>query len=806
MTSPRASAGLHHADMKDSILHHLVYTQGKDVTTAHIYDWRMAVSYAVRDRIVDRWFEATRRTYAEKRKRVYYLSLEFLIGRLLKDAVVNMRLEEDVEGALQRLGLDWLEIIEDEPDAALGNGGLGRLAACFMESQATLGLPAMGYGIRYENGLFRQRFEHGRQVEEPEDWLGQKHAWEFVRPEVSIDIGFGGHVQEIGGRAHWHPSDMLIAMAHDTPVIGWKGRWGNTLRLWEARPMHGFDLARFNRGDYVAAAEPEAQARTLSRVLYPDDHTEQGKELRLKQEFFHTAASLRDILRRFESEYDDLKLLPKKAAIQINDTHPAIAGPELVRLLHDERGMDFEEAVGIARATISYTNHTLLPEALETWSEARMGRLLPRHMQLIDRIDDLHRRETGTGHLNAHQDGRVHMGTLGFIMAHKVNGVAALHTELMKSTVFKDLHEAHPDRIVNETNGVTPRRWLLSCNPRLAGLITESIGEEWVDHAEQLKSLEPFVEDAGWLEKFAAAKRANKVDLTRWIAENMEISVDPDSVFDIQVKRIHEYKRQHLNMLETIAHWLEIRDNPNADWLPRVKIFGGKAFPNYTYAKEMVRLCNDIAHVLNSDPLTSRYLKVVFPENYNVSLAERLIPAADLSEQISTAGKEASGTGNMKFSLNGALTIGTLDGANVEIRDLVGAENFFLFGMTAPEVMERRHEPGHSARAIAEDPRLARAIDTIRQGRFSPDEPGRYHMITENLAHDDYFMVCSDFSDYWRAQREVDAAYVQPASWWRMAALNTARTGWFSSDRTIRGYMKDVWDTEAASLVDVAAE
>ncbi|WP_068110522.1 glycogen/starch/alpha-glucan phosphorylase [Tropicimonas marinistellae] len=793
------------SEMKDAILHHLVYTLGKDAATAHVYDWRMALSFAVRDRIVDRWFAATRRTYGSNLKRVYYLSLEFLIGRLLKDAIVNMRLEEAATGALKELALDYREILEDEPDAALGNGGLGRLAACFMESMSTIGLPAMGYGIRYENGLFRQRFEDGRQIEEPEDWLSQRHAWEFERPEVSIDIGFGGHVQEIGSRANWYPSEMLIAMAHDTPVIGWKGRWGNTLRLWESRPMHGFDLARFNRGEYAAAAEPEALARTLSRVLYPDDHTEQGKELRLKQEFFHTAASLRDIIRRFESEYDDLKLLPKKAAIQINDTHPAIAGPELVRILHDERGMDFEEAVGIARATLSYTNHTLLPEALETWGEARMGRLLPRHMQLIDRIDDLHRRETGTHSLNAHQDGKVHMGTLGFIMAHKVNGVAALHTELMKSTVFKELHELHPDRIVNETNGVTPRRWLLSCNPRLSGLITDTIGEDWVDDLEQLEKLEAHADDSAFVDAFLAAKRANKVDLSQWIAETLKVSVDPDSIFDIQVKRIHEYKRQHLNLLETIAHWQEIRDNPNADWVPRVKIFGGKAFPNYIYAKEMVRLANDMATVMNSDPLTSRYLKVVFPPNYNVSLAERLIPAADLSEQISTAGKEASGTGNMKFTLNGALTIGTLDGANVEIRDLVGAENFFLFGMTAAEVMERRKEGGHAARAIAEDPRLGRALEAIRSGIFSPDEPGRYHSITENLTHHDYFMVCSDFTDYWRAQREVDAAFTDRKQWTRTAVLNTARAGWLSSDRTIRGYMSDIWHAEPATEGDVAA-
>ncbi|MFD0979465.1 glycogen/starch/alpha-glucan phosphorylase [Tropicimonas aquimaris] len=793
------------AQMKDAILHHLVYTLGKDAAHAQTYDWRMALSFAVRDKIVDRWFEATRRTYAGQHKRVYYLSMEFLIGRLLKDAIINMRLEEAAIDALQELKVDYQAILEDEPDAALGNGGLGRLAACFMESMSTIGCPAMGYGIRYENGLFRQRFENGRQVEEPEDWLSQRHAWEFERPEVSIDIGFGGHVQEIGKRANWYPSEMLIAMGHDTPIIGWRGRWGNTLRLWEARPMHGFDLQRFNRGDYAAAAEPEALARTLSRVLYPDDTTEQGKELRLKQEFFFTSASLRDILRRFESEYDDLRLLPKKAAIQMNDTHPAIAGPELVRLLVDERGIDFEEAVGIARNTLSYTNHTLLPEALERWDEGLMGRLLPRHLQLIFRINELHMKDVGTRKVTAVDDGHVKMGELSFIMAHRVNGVSALHTELMKSTVFKDLHELHPNRIVNETNGVTPRRWLLSCNPRLSTLITDAIGDDWVDDLEQLEKLEPHIDDAAFLESYAAAKRQNKNDLANWIAEKLEVGIDPEAIFDVQIKRIHEYKRQHLNLLETIAHWLEIRDNPNQGWVPRVKIFGGKAAPGYVFAKEIVRLTNDVAKVLNSDPLTSRYLKVVYPPNYNVSLAEKLIPASDLSEQISTAGKEASGTGNMKFALNGALTIGTLDGANVEIREHVKPENFFLFGMTADEVMERRKIGGHSGQAIAADPRLARAIEAIRAGRFSPDEPGRYHGIVDNLVHHDYFLVCSDFTDYWRAQREADTAFAAPKDWARMAAFNTARSGWFSSDRTIRGYMADVWHAEAAPTVEDAA-
>jgi starch phosphorylase len=779
--------------LQDAVLRHLTYTIGKDTAHATVHDWRMALSFSVRDRIVDSWFASTRSAYEAGAKRVYYLSMEFLIGRLLGDALVNLRLDTEAKEAIEGLGLDYGTVLHDEPDAALGNGGLGRLAACFLESLSTLACPAMGYGIRYEHGLFRQSFEDGRQVEKPETWLQQRHAWEFERPEAVYAVGFGGHVSEQDGRAVWTPAEAVLAEAYDTPVVGWEAHWTNTLRLWGARAVDPLDLQRFNHGDYVGAAEPEMLARSISRVLYPDDTTGAGKELRLKQEFFFTAASLHDILRRFDSEHDDIRTLPDKVAIQLNDTHPAIAGPELVRLLHDERGLPFEEAVDIARRTLNYTNHTLLPEALEKWPVDLMAHLLPRHMMLIDRIDADHAARFPDRSAPVVADGEVNMGTLSFIMANRVNGVSALHTELVKQTVFADLHALHPDRIVNETNGVTPRRWLHACNPRLSAIITGTIGDGWIGDLDRLSDLEAHLGDAGLQDAIAAAKRANKVDLSNWVGEALGLRLDPDAMFDVQIKRIHEYKRQHLNILEAVALWQAIRANPDAGWTPRVKIFGGKAAPGYVFAKKIIHLINDVAAVLNADPVTSPYLKVVFLPNYNVTLAERLIPASDLSEQISTAGKEASGTGNMKFALNGALTVGTLDGANVEIRDHVGAENFFLFGMTAEEVVARRAVPDHAGQAIAADPRLAAALDAIHTGAFSINDPNRFHDITGNLRGPDYFLVCSDFTDYWRAQREADAAYRDAAVWTRMAALNTARSGWFSSDRTIRGYMADIW-------------
>ncbi len=803
MTSPARTAPLGIDYMtaetiREDLLRHLAYSLGKDPEHAQIYDWRIALSLTIRDRIVDRWFASTRATYANGMKRVYYLSMEFLIGRLLEDAITNLRLDEKVESVFAELGLPLESVLRDEPDAALGNGGLGRLAACYLDSLSTVGCPAFGYGIRYEHGLFRQSFDHGRQREEPEDWLRQKHAWEFERPEAAFQIGFGGSVDHRGSRAVWMPSESVVAQAFDTPVIGWQGRWANTLRLWGALPTSLLDLERFNRGEYAAAAETEALARTISRVLYPDDTTEQGKELRLKQEYFFTAASLNDLLRRFETEYDDLRLLPDKVAIQLNDTHPALAGPELVRLLHDERGLEFEDAVEISRRCLSYTNHTLLPEALERWTETLMGRLLPRHVMLIEQIDRWHAKNFPSRKMSIRENGQIKMGELSFVMAHKINGVSALHTDLMKKTVFRDLHALHPDRIVNQTNGVTPRRWLLSCNPRLSALIDKTIGDGWADDLERLSELEAYVDDSEFITAFRGAKSANKRDLAAWLQATHEVSVDPAAMFDVQIKRIHEYKRQHLNILEAIALWHEIRDNPDANWTPRVKIFGGKAAPGYVMAKEIIHLINSVAYVINADPVASPHLKVVFVPNYNVSLAERLIPAADLSEQISTAGKEASGTGNMKLVLNGALTIGTLDGANVEIRERVGAENFIMFGMDADEAEKRRGVHNHAAKAVAECPRLARAIDDIRNGVFSPDAPDRFRRIADDLTSADYFLVSSDFADYWRAQREADVLYRDDRNWSRMAALNTARTGWFSSDRAVRSYMKQIWHSRSA--------
>ena len=782
-----------HNDLRSETLRHLEYSLGKDLSHAQTYDLRVALSLAVRDRIISPWFASTRATYAAGGKRVYYLSMEFLIGRLLEDAIVNLGLLEEARAVAESCGHDFAEILADEPDAALGNGGLGRLAACFLDSMSTLGCAGMGYGIRYEHGLFQQRFENGEQIEEPEEWLRQKHTWEFERPEAVYRLGFGGGVAERDGKRRWEPEEYVLAQAYDTPIVGWRGGWANTLRLWGAQAVRGFDLAAFNRGDYMGASAGEALARTISRVLYPDDSNGHGRELRLRQEFFFTAASLADILRRFRGEHDDLRKLPAKVAIQLNDTHPAIAGPELVRLLHDENGLEFGEAEAIARDCLGYTNHTLLPEALERWSEELMGRLLPRHLEIIGRIDENHARAHPDRNARIRSEGQVNMGELSFVMAHRVNGVSALHTELVKSTVFADLHRLHPDRIVNQTNGVTPRRWIVAANPRLRQLVTETIGTGWVTDLERLSELEAHVDDAGFMSAYAAAKQANKGVLAHWLREAHGITVDPDAMFDIQIKRIHEYKRQHMNILETIALWNAMRDAPDADWTPRVKIFGGKAAPGYVLAKEIIRLINDVARVINADPATRGMLRIVYPPNYNVTMAEWLIPAADLSEQISTAGKEASGTGNMKFAMNGALTIGTLDGANVEIRERVGAENFFLFGMTAEEVVARRAQPGHAAEAIAASPRLAQALDQIASGAFSGGDRDRYAAIVDDLRNRDYFTVCADFESYWAAQRRADAAFRDIDGWMRMAALNTARSGWFSSDRTIRGYMADIW-------------
>ncbi|WP_210238690.1 glycogen/starch/alpha-glucan phosphorylase [Cohaesibacter sp. CAU 1516] len=782
--------------MKEQILRHLKYSLGKDPEHAIRYDWRMALSLALRDMVVVPWFDSTRKTYDSNAKRVYYLSMEFLIGRLVEDVAINLGFEDVARDAMQDMGQDYDQIVSEEPDAALGNGGLGRLAACFLDSLSTLGIPAHGYGIRYEHGLFEQAFDDGRQVETAEGWLAQRNVWEFERPEVSYVIGFGGHVSETDGRTVWYPSETVRASAFDAPTLGWQANWCNTLRLWSAKPTRKFDLASFNRGDFLAASAPEALARTISRVLYPDDTTESGKELRLKQEYFFTAASIQDLIRRYLSTNEDLSKLPEKAAIQLNDTHPAIAGPELVRLLSDIHGIEIHQAIKIARKCLGYTNHTLLPEALERWPEYLFARILPRHYRIIEIIQEDHLKETGSD-IRIINNGNVNMGELAFIMAHNVNGVSALHTELVKQTVFQDLHKVYPSRIINETNGITPRRWLYSCNKPLRNLINSTIGNDWPNDLEQLEKLARHADDSEFQARFMAAKRQNKERFIAWLGDQTDATINPDAMLDVQVKRIHEYKRQLMNLLEAIAYWNEIKESPKKNWTPRVKVFGGKAAPGYAVAKQIIHLINDVAKVINNDPVTKDYLQIVFPANYNVTMAEVLIPASDLSEQISTAGKEASGTGNMKFALNGALTIGTLDGANVEIRDHVGAKNFFLCGLTAEEVVERRKEHDYSRKAIEASPRLYRVLNQIASGVFSPEEPHRYASIVHLMYENDYFMVTCDFDDYFKTQRKVDATFRDAKTWTKMAILNTANVGWFSSDRTIQGYAKDIWDAKS---------
>lgn len=783
--------------LRRAVEYHLHYSVGKKPGVATLTDWRLAVSRAIRDLVIAPWFETTARIRAAQYKRICYLSMEFLIGRLLEDAIANLGLEETLREVVADFDVDYDALLTDEPDAALGNGGLGRLAACFLDSMSTVGLAAYGYGIRYDHGLFRQTFENGWQAEEAEDWLRQAHPWEFERPENRYRISFGGETVQENGAVVWRPEETVVAMGYDTPVPGWRGRWANTLRLWSAKAEREFDLEPFNRGDHIAAAVPSVLAETISRVLYPDDTTEQGKVLRLKQEYFFTAASLADILRRYLAQNDDIAKLPQTIAIQLNDTHPAIAFPELIRILVDCHGRPFAEAFEIARNCLHYTNHTLLPEALERWSVGLMGRVLPRHLQLIEQIDTHHAKQVdGSKSVRIIDGGEVHMGTLAFVGARRVNGVSALHTSLMQQTVFKDLHALHPDRIVNQTNGVTPRRWLYNCNPALRGLLQESIGEDWVTDLEQLHRLAPLADDAGFRRLFAAAKHENKAYLANHFKDSLGVTVDPAALFDVQIKRIHEYKRQLMNILHAAALWNEIRRDPGALEVPRVKIFGGKAAPGYLMAKQIIKLINDIGATINADPLMDGRLQVVYPPNYNVSMAELLIPAADLSEQISTAGMEASGTGNMKLAMNGAVTIGTLDGANIEIAEAVGADNIFIFGLTAEEVASSRrtgYDPGES---IAADPRLAEVLDQIAAGTFSPDDPHRHAGLVESLRRNDWFMVTADFTAYWEAQRRTEAAWSNREGWTRSAVLNTAHMGWFSSDRTIRGYARDIWNAE----------
>ena len=802
------------------ILAKLTYQVGRSPQAARERDWFVATALAVRDAVVDRWLDSAQRAQESGAKRVYYLSLEFLIGRLLFDAIGNLGLTEAVREALAAVGVDLERLREEEPDAALGNGGLGRLAACFMESMATLGIPAFGYGIRYEHGLFRQVLVDGVQQELPEDWLSFGNPWEFERSEVAYTIGFGGAVavqQDADGRTKyaWNPSESLSAVAYDTPVIGAKvgenGRHANTLRLWSARAASPLYLDDFNRGDHVGALRDRVRTEAISRVLYPGDESDAGQELRLRQEFFFASASLQDLLHRHVTEFGDLRTLPDKAAIQLNDTHPAIGIAEMMRLLMDVHGMEWTDAWRVTVATFSYTNHTLMPEAIETWPVPLMERLLPRHMQIIYMLNGQHlesvRAPGGRGEggaddallaavslIDERHGRRVRMGHLAFLGSHAINGVSALHTDLLRRTVFRDLDAVAAGRISNKTNGVTFRRWLHRANPELTRLLVDTLGSRVLADSGALQDLAAHAGDIGFQAAFAAQRRGRKEALARVIAERAGVTADPQALFDVQVKRIHEYKRQLLNILQAVASYDTIRAQPTRDWVPRVKIFAGKAAPGYRMAKQVIRLAHDVAQVVNNDPSVADRLKIVFLPNYNVSLAELIIPAADLSEQISTAGMEASGTGNMKLALNGALTIGTLDGANVEIRDHVGAENMFIFGLTADQVENRRSKEGFDAHAlVAGCPALEQALQAIRSGVFSPGEPDRYRAMVQALVERDTFMVAADFASYCDRQADVDTLWRDQASWWRASILNTARVGWFSSDRTIAEYARDIW-------------
>ena len=801
------------AEIRGAILSKIVLASGKDVNEATKRDWYVAAALTLRDRVVHRWLQSQRNMRKNGSKQVCYLSLEFLIGRLFGDALTNLSLTDPFRAALEDLGISLDELKAIEPDAALGNGGLGRLAACFMESMATLRIPAWGYGIRYEHGLFRQIISDGWQEEFPEQWLLSGNPWEFERPDVIYDVNYGGRIQRFdlpgGQQIVWTPAETVQAAAYDTPIVGWRGHHVNALRLWSARATDPMRLDTFNSGDHLGAMSELARAQAISKFLYPSDETPAGRELRLRQEYFFVSASLQDIIRNHMRNDGDIQNLASQAAIQLNDTHPSLAVPELMRLLIDRHKLDWDEAWAITKKTISYTNHTLLPEALETWPVDLIERVLPRHLEIIYRINLQHLTEA-TALLPSANDRlaaislidetggrRVRMGHLAFVGSHRINGVSAMHTELMRETVFAELNALYPERITNKTNGITFRRWLHQSNPRLTALLREACGDAVLDDASHLRSLERLADDRGFQEKFIAAKRQNKVALAQRIAEQTGVHADPSALFDVQIKRIHEYKRQLLNAIETIALYQAIRAEPNGNWTPRVKIFAGKAAASYRQAKLIIKFINDIAKVINSDRSIGDLLKVAFIPNYNVSAAELIVPASDLSEQISTAGMEASGTGNMKLALNGAVTIGTLDGANIEIREHVGDENIFIFGRRAHEVMQRRAKGLDATDVIEKSPALAAVIEAIESGEFSPGERDRFMPIAHSLRELDYYLVSADFDDYFRTQRIIDAQWPQP-QWTMMGILNVARMGWFSSDRTIREYAEDIWDISAA--------
>jgi starch phosphorylase len=801
--------------LRDAIRNRLIYSLGRPLSEANIHDWYCATALAVRDRIVERWLNVRSSNRANKKKRVYYLSIEFLLGRLLYDTLINLELFDETRDALASFGIDIEDVKTAEHDAALGNGGLGRLAACYMDSMAALGVPGYGYGLRYEHGLFEQHLRDGWQEERPEVWLRTANPWELPRPEKEYPIGFGGVVEYLGGdestaRGIWYPAETIIATTHDIPITGWRGNHINMLRVWGARALDPLHLSTFNQGDHIAAMTPRLRAEAITRVLYPSDHSAEGQELRLRQEYFFTAASLRDIIRRHTEQFGEILTLSEHAAIQLNDTHPAVAVAELMRILVDDHEVSWEDAWRITRSTLSFTNHTLLPEALETWPVELFGRLLPRHLQIIYLINWQHLKNatdrglTDPGFLSRislieeHGARRIRMAHLAFVASHHVNGVSALHTDLLGKTVFQDLMRVAPTHLVNKTNGISFRRWLFKANRGLTELITDTIGPAFLDRPERLADLEKHADDAAFVARYREVRDENKKALLDALPSNLTAGIDPRSLFDVQIKRIHEYKRQLLNVLGAIALYQELKTNPTTKITPRVKIIGGKAAPSYARAKLIIKLASDVANVINNDPACAGKLRMIFVPNYGVSLAECLIPAADLSEQISTAGMEASGTGNMKLSLNGALTIGTLDGANIEIRERVGAEHFFLFGMTAQAVERRKQEGFEGAMAVNASPRLRAIVDAIADGAFSDGDRERFAPIVDSLMAYDPFMVAADFDSYWTAQREVDGAWLEPGRWWRSAILNTSRMAYFSSDRAVREYAKDIWRVPVA--------
>ena len=792
--------------IRKSIANRLIYSVGKDLRSATQRDWMFAVFHTVRDHIMNPWRDTLKRAQDQDAKRVYYLSMEFLTGRALVNAMLATDMYDACKQACEQLGADFDALIEVEPDAALGNGGLGRLAACFLDSIATVGLPGIGYGIRYEYGMFSQRIVDGRQIEEPDYWLVNGNPWEFMRPELSYVVHFGGRLVIDGDAVNWVDADEVIATAYDNGVPGYGLTSVTTMRLWSARASAGINLEAFNKGDYMRAVEAKNNSENVSRVLYPDDSSEHGKELRLRQEYFFVSASLQDILRRYQRNHGSFDQLADKVAVHLNDTHPALAVPELMRLLLDEHRLPWDQAWSLCTRIFSYTNHTLMVEALETWPVEMLGRLLPRHLRIIFDINarflaEVHARFPGDlallqriSLIDERGGRRVRMAFMSVLASHKVNGVSALHSDLMVKTIFSDFANLFPDRFCNKTNGITPRRWLAQANRPLAALIDSRIGTTWRRHLDELSGLRPLASEPAFNSAFRLAKQRNKLRLVEYMAPLFPgIAFDPNSLFDVQVKRMHEYKRQLLNVLHVITRYHRILAQPNANWVPRTVIFAGKAASAYYMAKLVIRLINDVARVVNADPRVGNRLKVVFLPNYRVSMAEVVIPAADLSEQISTAGTEASGTGNMKFALNGALTIGTWDGANIEIAEQVGEDNIFIFGNRTQQVEDLRASGYQPRRFYNNNFDLKQAIDRLADGAFCQDEPNRYADVVRTLLETDYYMLLADYADYVATQEKVDELYRQPTEWTRKCILNVAGMGLFSSDRTITEYADEIW-------------